>query len=147
MRIGLVADGVAALVAVGPAAAQQAATTPEATQPAAQVVRSGTWSMTLPLGLQADAAYIPDDNPLSDEKIELGKLLYFDARLSKDETLSCASVPQAVPRLRRSGGDVARRRPPARRAQQPDGDQPPVLEGAVLGRARRRISRSRRTGR
>jgi hypothetical protein len=25
-----------------------------------EVVKSGSWSMTLPLGLQADAAYIPD---------------------------------------------------------------------------------------
>lgn len=47
--------------------------------------------MTLPLGLQADAAYIPDDNPMSDEKITLGKLLYFDPRLSKDDTISCSS--------------------------------------------------------
>jgi cytochrome c peroxidase len=47
--------------------------------------------MTLPLGLQADAAYIPDDNPMSEEKIALGKLLYFDRRLSKDDTISCSS--------------------------------------------------------
>ncbi|HSP97532.1 MAG TPA: cytochrome c peroxidase [Candidatus Dormibacteraeota bacterium] len=90
MRIGLVLMGLL-VMAVGPAAAQPAATTPEATKPAAQVVRSGTWSMTLPLGLPADSAYIPDDNPMSDEKIALGKLLYFDERLSKDNTLSCAS--------------------------------------------------------
>lgn len=57
----------------------------------AEVVKSGDWSMTLPLGLQADAAYIPDDNPMSDDKIALGKLLYFDKRLSKDDTIACAS--------------------------------------------------------
>ncbi|MBX3024547.1 c-type cytochrome [bacterium] len=80
------------LAALGEAvAAQQNAATPEATQPAAQVVRSGTWSMTLPLGLQAEGAYIPDNNPMSDDKIALGKLLYFDERLSKDRTVSCAS--------------------------------------------------------
>jgi cytochrome c peroxidase len=56
-----------------------------------QVVKSGEWSMTLPLGLQADAAFIPDDNPMSDAKIELGKLLYFDTRVSKDMTISCAT--------------------------------------------------------
>lgn len=33
----------------------------------------------------------PKDNPPTDEKIALGKLLYFDKRLSVDETISCAS--------------------------------------------------------
>ena len=47
--------------------------------------------MTLPLGLDADAAYIPEANPMSAEKIALGKLLYFDPRLSKDNTVACAS--------------------------------------------------------
>jgi len=57
----------------------------------AEVVKSGEWSMTLPLGLQADAAYIPEQNPMSEAKITLGKFLYFDSRLSIDNTLSCAS--------------------------------------------------------
>jgi len=56
-----------------------------------ETLKSGTYSMELPLGLQAGAAYIPDDNPLSIEKIELGKLLYFDPRFSKDKSISCAS--------------------------------------------------------
>jgi cytochrome c peroxidase len=54
-------------------------------------VKSGSWSMTLPLGLQGDSAYIPDENPMSEGKIELGKLLYFDKRLSKDDTVACAT--------------------------------------------------------
>ena len=58
---------------------------------APQVVRSGGWSMTLPLGLQADAAFVPDDNPMSDAKVQLGKALYFDSRLSKDKSIACAS--------------------------------------------------------
>ena len=33
----------------------------------------------------------PKDNKLTPEKIELGKLLYFDTRLSKDNTISCAT--------------------------------------------------------
>ena len=33
----------------------------------------------------------PSDNPYSAEKAELGRLLYFDKRLSKDGTISCAS--------------------------------------------------------
>ncbi len=58
---------------------------------AREMLKSGTFSMELPLGLQAGAAYIPDNNPLSAEKVELGKLLYFDPRFSKDKSLSCAS--------------------------------------------------------
>ncbi len=54
-------------------------------------VKSGAWSMTLPLGLQGDSAYIPDGNPMNEGKVELGKLLYFDKRLSKDQTISCAT--------------------------------------------------------
>jgi cytochrome c peroxidase len=62
---------------------------PAAAQP--EVVKSGNWSMTLPLGLQAGSAYIPDDNPITEDKIVLGKFLYFDPRMSKDKTIACAS--------------------------------------------------------
>ena len=34
---------------------------------------------------------IPEDNPLTPEKIELGGLLFFDARLSADGSLACVS--------------------------------------------------------
>jgi cytochrome c peroxidase len=34
---------------------------------------------------------IPADNPMTAEKVELGKLLFFDKRLSGDDTVSCAS--------------------------------------------------------
>lgn len=54
-------------------------------------VKSGTWSMTLPLGLQGSSAYFPDENPMNEGKVELGKLLYFDPRISKDQTISCAT--------------------------------------------------------
>ncbi len=43
----------------------------------------------IPAGLPALA--VPADNPMTPEKVELGKLLYFDTRLSKDGTVSCAS--------------------------------------------------------
>lgn len=42
-----------------------------------------------PLGLRD--LKVPEDNPLTKEKIELGKQLYFDKRLSRDNTVSCAS--------------------------------------------------------
>ncbi len=51
----------------------------------------GPYKLTLPLGLQEEAAYIPPDNPLTAEKIELGRQLYFDGRLSADGTVSCAT--------------------------------------------------------
>ena len=42
-----------------------------------------------PLGLPPLS--IPDDNPMTPEKVELGKMLYFDTRMSKDGTISCAT--------------------------------------------------------
>ncbi len=42
-----------------------------------------------PLGLPA--MRIPADNPLTREKVALGRQLYFDPRLSRDNTVSCAS--------------------------------------------------------
>ncbi|HWL07485.1 MAG TPA: cytochrome c peroxidase [Planctomicrobium sp.] len=47
----------------------------------------------LPLGLAAGAASIKglDENPLTRAKIELGRQLYFDPRLSADGTISCAT--------------------------------------------------------
>jgi cytochrome c peroxidase len=47
----------------------------------------------LPLGLSAGAANVSGikENPLTRAKIELGRQLYFDTRLSADNTVSCAS--------------------------------------------------------
>jgi cytochrome c peroxidase len=47
----------------------------------------------LPVGLDVgrSAVFIPEDNPLTRAKIELGRQLYFDPRLSVDGTVSCAS--------------------------------------------------------
>ncbi len=43
----------------------------------------------VPLGLLP--VQFPKDNPYSPEKAELGKLLYYDTRLSGDNTVSCAT--------------------------------------------------------
>ena len=59
--------------------------------PPRERLQSGTVTLELPVGLQAGAAYVPEGNPLSEEKIALGRLLYFDKRLSKDDTVSCAT--------------------------------------------------------
>jgi cytochrome c peroxidase len=34
---------------------------------------------------------VPDDNPMTAEKVELGRHLFYDARLSRDSTIACAS--------------------------------------------------------
>jgi len=47
--------------------------------------------LDLPLGLDASAVFIPADNPLTDQKIALGKQLFFDKRLSADNTVACAT--------------------------------------------------------
>ena len=49
--------------------------------------------VVLPVGLRkgANQVYIPEDNPLTKAKIELGRQLYFDTRMSGDNTISCAS--------------------------------------------------------
>jgi len=46
-------------------------------------------NVTIPLGLQPIAW--PADNPYTPEKAELGRLLYFDPRLSADGSVACAS--------------------------------------------------------
>lgn len=62
------------------------ATNPPVSKPAKEV----PW-LQVPLGLDNENLNIPADNPLTPEKVELGKLLYFDPRLSGDGTISCAS--------------------------------------------------------
>ncbi len=63
-----------------------AAAEPAETKPAEKAAAAGG---KVPLGLPPLA--MPDDNPMTPEKVELGKLLYFDTRMSKDRTISCAT--------------------------------------------------------
>ena len=68
---------------------------------AAAFVCLATWSVAsaagpvtaLPLGLPADlwALLVPPDNPVTPEKVALGRRLYFDTRLSADGSVSCAT--------------------------------------------------------
>ncbi|QDU73973.1 Cytochrome c551 peroxidase precursor [Bremerella volcania] len=48
-----------------------------------------TYFSDVPLGI--DWIIVPQDNPMSAAKVELGKQLFFDVRLSGNGTLSCAS--------------------------------------------------------
>jgi cytochrome c peroxidase len=47
--------------------------------------------LPLPLGLQEQTLIIPEHNPLTAEKIALGKQIFFDSRWSKNQTVSCAT--------------------------------------------------------
>jgi cytochrome c peroxidase len=49
------------------------------------------YRLVLPRGLDSTAQYIPADNPMTVAKVELGRRLFFDARLSLDGTVSCAT--------------------------------------------------------
>ena len=49
------------------------------------------YDLEIPLGLDEDLFHVPKDNPLTKEKVALGHLLYFDKRLSKNGTISCAT--------------------------------------------------------
>lgn len=52
-----------------------------------------TYAVRVPLGLDL-AAPVPDDNPLTAAKVELGRQLFFDPILSSDGSRSCASCHQ-----------------------------------------------------
>jgi cytochrome c peroxidase/tRNA A-37 threonylcarbamoyl transferase component Bud32 len=57
-------------------------------------VQEGTpLAVAAPLGL--GPVDVPDDNHLTVEKVELGKQLFFDKRLSADNTVACASCHEA----------------------------------------------------
>lgn len=47
-------------------------------------------TLAIPLGLDLYMP-VPEDNPPTAEKVALGRQLFFDARLSADGSLSCAS--------------------------------------------------------
>ena len=54
-----------------------------------QAAKPKTVAVQVPLGLLP--LEWPKDNPDSADKVELGRLLYFDKRLSKDDTVSSGS--------------------------------------------------------
>jgi cytochrome c peroxidase len=55
--------------------------------------RQQALSDVIPLGLPADTwrFYVPKSNPLTAAKVELGRKLFFDARLSADGKVSCST--------------------------------------------------------
>lgn len=57
----------------------------------ASVSQAGEYKLRLPLGLQEQAASIPADNPLTPEKIALGKQFFWDRRWSRNGTVACVT--------------------------------------------------------
>ncbi|MBI5637618.1 MAG: c-type cytochrome [Nitrospinae bacterium] len=53
--------------------------------------KEGGYKWDLPAGIARGDLKIPADNPMTNAKVELGRLLYFDKRLSADDTVACAS--------------------------------------------------------
>ncbi len=45
----------------------------------------------LPLGLDADSTFLPDDNPMTPAKLALGKKFFWDKRWSVNATVACVS--------------------------------------------------------
>ncbi len=58
-------------------------------KPAETAVEQVAMVIEVPLGLPE--VPVPADNPMTPAKVELGKMLYFDKRLSKDGSNSCAT--------------------------------------------------------
>ena len=54
------------------------------------LLRLFTLLITIPLGLDLYLP-VPENNPITSEKVALGRQLFFDRRLSRDGTVSCAT--------------------------------------------------------
>ncbi len=59
--------------------------------PDTKAIHDEPYEIPVPAGLPPVASFIPASNPITKGKVELGKQLYFDQRVSKDSTVSCAS--------------------------------------------------------
>ena len=93
-----------------------------------------------PLGLPA--LPVPADNPITPEKIELGKMLYFDTRLSARRQDLLRHLPRSEDGLGRAHADQQGHQRPDGRPQLAHGDQRGLCPGPVLGRPRRQPRRA-----
>ena len=123
---GLMAcDRDAAPIADAPAdAAEEVAVEIEADPPGPdrEALRERTRQVLGELPIEAPS----DANPLSDEKIALGRMLYFDPRLSKNHDISCNSCHD----LQRFGVD-GEPTSPGHRGQRGGRNSPTVLNAAL----------------
>lgn len=61
---------------------------PGAPEAPAETESEGVWSWDLPDGFPSPA--VPEDNPMTPEKVELGRYLFYDRRLSGNGTQACS---------------------------------------------------------
>ena len=59
--------------------------------PVANAQSAAEYKLKIPFGLEETAMVIPADNPMTNEKVELGRMLFFEKRLSQDNTIACAN--------------------------------------------------------
>ena len=64
-------------------------------EPQTKLLSNEPMTFDLPLGIDAPPP-VPEDNPMTPAKVELGRQLFFDARLSSDGTVSCATCHNPV---------------------------------------------------
>ena len=55
------------------------------------ISKGEAYELKIPLGLDEEALKITEDNPLTKGKVDLGRLLFFDKRLSANNTIACAT--------------------------------------------------------
>ena len=76
------------MVSLGPGCQKSEEAAAPAAKPAEKAAKAAELPK-VPLGLPP--VPVPADNKMTPEKVELGKMLYFDKRMSKDNTVSCAT--------------------------------------------------------
>jgi cytochrome c peroxidase len=55
------------------------------------IIQFDGFELVLPEGLNRNDFFVPEDNPINRDKVELGRALFFDTRLSFDNSVSCAT--------------------------------------------------------
>lgn len=70
----------------------------ENTSPLSRATKVEGTGFEWPLGLERADFHVPPDNPINEDKVALGRSLFFDPRLSGDNSVSCASchAPQSA---------------------------------------------------
>jgi cytochrome c peroxidase len=55
------------------------------------IATAADYKLKIPFGLEESAVVITPNNPMTTQKVELGRFLFFDRRLSDDNTIACAT--------------------------------------------------------
>ena len=103
------------------------------------VATAADYKLKIPFGLEESAVVIPADNPLTTEKVELGRALFFDKRLSAGQHHRMRELPPG--KIRVYGRQAGRHRHPRPegRSQRAGILQPSVQQRAILGRPGRNV--------